>query len=548
MKTSRWLFLLATAGYLAAGLYLAIEPHYILGDSLSRVSAARSVLFSRDPHLAAIGFIFTPLVTIVQLPVVLLGQWWPVLTAWNITGVLVSAPFMAGAVVQVRAICEDRGIPGWLVWVLTALFAVNPMIVFYGANGMSEAPFVFLLCWTARRLIRWLHTDDVHDLCLAAVALALAYLTRYDALPAAAGVTVFVAVVTWLRTGGPRRHRVTDTAMDALLVAAPTGIAFVAWTVTSWLITGEPFQQFTSDYGNTSIVEQSSSGGGALDPLYGLLFSISEIMVLGPVLPVLIPVCLVLAWRRRDPEVLATGIVFGAVLAFATRNYMTGTTFPFLRFYISAIPLMVVLACQLVPPRGHVPARRPGRHHRPRRTVPGRRVLAPAVIAAVLVLATPLVTGVLMLSPTLSIQQYALQEIVFPDPADTSATRSRERRIIASFRTEREVARYIDDLGLPDASVLMDTVYGFAVYTATDRPHTYIIPSDQDFITILNDPAAHGVRYILAVPNSGRGTSDAVNVRYPTLYETGAEIATLELEIPNDGDNQPVWRLYRVRS
>ncbi|NKY54643.1 hypothetical protein [Nocardia flavorosea] len=32
-----------------------------------------------------------------------------------------------------------------------------------------------------------------------------------------------------------------------------------------------------------------------------------------------------------------------------------------------------------------------------------------------------------------------------PHPADTSATRSQERRIIASFRTEREVARYIDD-------------------------------------------------------------------------------------------------------
>ncbi|MEU1981506.1 ABC transporter [Nocardia sp. NPDC019395] len=547
MRTSRWLFALATAVYVAAGLYLAIEPHYILGDSLSRVAAARSVLFSRDPHLAAIGFIFTPLTTVLQLPVVLLSHWWPALTSFNITGVLMSAPFMAGAVVQIRGICADRGAPTWLIWVLTAIFALNPMIVFYAANGMSEAPFVFLLCWTARRLIRWLHTDDVHDLCLAGLALALAYLTRYDALPAAAGVTLFVATVTELRARGPRRFRITDAAMDALLVAAPTGVAFVVWTVTSWLITGEPFQQFTSTYGNLSIVAQSSTGA-IHGPLYGLLFSISETILLGPVLPILIPVCLVLSWRRRDPEVLAAGIVFGAVLVFATRNYMTGTTFPFLRFYISAIPLMIVLACQLVPARGTIPARRPGRHRRPRPVITGGRALTPAVFATVLVIATPIVTGALMMSPTLSVQQYALQEIVFPAPDDTSATRSEERRIIASFHTERELARYIDDLGLPDSSVLMDTVYGFAVYTATDRPHTYIIPSDQDFITILNDPAAYGVQYILAVPNSGRGASDAVNVRYPTLYETGAEIATLELEIPNDGDDQPVWRLYRVRS
>ena len=41
--------------------------------------------------------------------------------------------------------------------------------------------------------------------------------------------------------------------------------------------------------------------------------------------------------------------------------------------------------------------------------------------------------------------------------------------------------------------------------------------------------------------------SDAVNERYPTLYETGADIATLELDVPNDGADQPVWRLYPVR-
>ncbi|MGW0182944.1 ABC transporter [Nocardia sp. NPDC003345] len=546
MRTTRWLFLVATLAYLAAGLYLAIEPHYIFGDSLSRTSAARSALFSRDPHLAAIGFIFTPLTTLIQLPVVVLSHWWPVITSLNLTGVLMSAPFMAGAVVQIRGICLDRGIPAWLMWLLTAVFALNPMVVFYAANGMSEAPFVFFLCWATRRLIRWLYTDDVHDLAVAGTALALAYLTRYDALAVAAGVTVFTAVVTWRRARGPRRDRITDTAMDAVLVAAPIGIAFVVWTVTSWLITGEPFQQFTSDYGNTAIVAQSGSGA-TVTPLFGFLYSISEIMILGPVLPVLVPVCLVLAWRRRDAEVLVAGLVFGAVLAFATRNQMTGTTFPFLRFYMSATPLMVVLAAQLVPARGALHARRPGRHRRPRIAVPGWR-RAPAILAAALVVATPLVTGAFMLSPTLSVQQYALREILFPDPADTSATRSQERRIIASFDTEREMAGYIDDLGLPESSVLMDTVYGFAVFTATDRPKTFVIPSDQDFITVLNDPAAHGVRYILAVPNSGRGTSDAVNVRYPTLYETGADIATLELEIPNDGDNQPTWRLYRVLS
>ena len=89
-------------------------------------------------------------------------------------------------------------------------------------------------------------------------------------------------------------------------------------------------------------------------------------------------------------------------------------------------------------------------------------------------------------------------------------------------------------------------MYGFGILAASSRPRVFVIPSDPDFTELLNDPTANGVRYLLAVPATGRGTSDALNVRYPTLYDTGAEVATLELEIPNDGDGQPDWRLYRV--
>lgn len=48
------------------------------------------------------------------------------------------------------------------------------------------------------------------------------------------------------------------------------------------------------------------------------------------------------------------------------------------------------------------------------------------------------------------------------------------------------------------------------------------------------------------VPRTGRCTSDALTKRYPTLYDTGADIATMELQIPNDVDDQPDWLLYRV--
>jgi hypothetical protein len=94
--------------------------------------------------------------------------------------------------------------------------------------------------------------------------------------------------------------------------------------------------------------------------------------------------------------------------------------------------------------------------------------------------------------------------------------------------------------------VLTDTVYGFAVLAASRHPKVFVVPSDPDFTDLLNAPIENGIKYMLAVPPVGRGASDALNLRYPTLFETGADIATLELEIANDGDSQPVWRLYRL--
>lgn len=84
------------------GLWLALDVQYYQGDSLSRVSAARSVLLSRDPHLAAIGFVFTPLTALVQVPLTGLSAWFPSLSAYAVTAVLMSAPFIAGAAVQIQ--------------------------------------------------------------------------------------------------------------------------------------------------------------------------------------------------------------------------------------------------------------------------------------------------------------------------------------------------------------------------------------------------------------------------------------------------------------
>lgn len=94
--------------------------------------------------------------------------------------------------------------------------------------------------------------------------------------------------------------------------------------------------------------------------------------------------------------------------------------------------------------------------------------------------------------------------------------------------------------------MVTDTVSSFAVVAASERPRQFVIPGDGDFLRILNDPASSSASYLLTVPNTERGTTDAVNRRFPTVYADGGGVGALALEIPSSGLNQPTYRLYRV--
>ncbi|MDG3016669.1 glycosyltransferase family 39 protein [Speluncibacter jeojiensis] len=553
MRGLRWVrpvqvvYAIALVVYLVVGCVLALHFHFLMGDALSRVQSAQGALFSRDPHLAEIGFIFTPLTSLVELPLVALSPWIPDLTRYGLAGVIMSAAFMAAAVAQIWGIADDRGTPRWQQIAVTAVFLVNPMIVFYGATGMSEAPFVFLMCWATRRLIRWTSTDDVHDLISTGVALGLGYLTRYDAAVAIAAAAVFVAVVTRLRAThadptAVRGHSRRSALLDAVIVVAPGALAVSVWAVTSWLLTGQLFAQFQSGYGNSQILAQS--GGPSSAGLPALGFSAASLLVLAPALPLLVPAIAVLAGRRRDIEVVVPTLLFGSVLAFQTYSYVTGVTFPFLRFYICAIPLIAVYALQFSPARGGVRSRRPGAYVSPRDTHQPRLPVA-AVVATVVLAASLPITFVAMGNRHLSVQQYALG-VLFGRGDSDPVEQAKQRAIVDTFATERQIADYLDAMHLPDGSVLMDTVYGFAIVAASNNPKQFVVPSDKDFVSALNNPAGHGVQFILAIPTEGRGASDAVNRRYPTIFDNGGGVGSLYLEIPNTGADQPTWRMYRV--
>jgi len=239
---------------------------------------------------------------------------------------------------------------------------------------------------------------------------------------------------------------------------------------------------------------------------------------------------LVVAWRRRAVAVLAPWAVFGGILTFELLAYFRGQTASWLRYYVIAVPFVILVGATMAA------ARPDGARRRPKA---GRLVLTGA--ALVMAVAGLLTSLSMIHDHELAREEAAQLEAVFDSRGATPGSRLALKRL----RTEREVASYVDSLQLPRGSVLIDMALGFEIVTHSRHPTRFVVTSDRDFQESLADPVVFRLGYILVPPRERQGLLDAINRAHPSLYQDGAGIATLEKEFENVG-NRPNWRLYKV--
>ena len=523
------LFTLAFAAYVTLGAVLVFGLHSVMGDAMARVANAHYVLYSRDPHLGAIGFVWGPLPTLAVLPLLPFKALIPGLVDRGFAANLVSAACMAGAVVQLRGFLADMGAGRLARLLLTGAFALHPMILYYGANGMTEAMFIFLLVLAARSLCHWTRTGDVAALATTGLTLGLGYLTRYETAATGLAVTAVVALVTLRRAEGDRRARWRAAAMDCAIVAGPLGAAAVGWGLAGWLIVGTPFEEFTSAYGNSSFV----SLGAGDQTVQGAGYMARQILGLEPMLLVGIALVAFLALFRGDSGPVAAAVVVASALAFQMVAFLADHTYGFLRYYILVVPLATILAGAVIA-RPPLPAWDSGTLRRHRSTTAVLTLLALGLVAPGIPTA-----AATMRDRLLGPQEWKLARTV----ERTDAPLAERRRAVEPFWVERDVAAHLDGLGLDDGSVLVDVAFGFPIVLASDHPEQFVIPSDRDFEAALANPSQAGIDYVLAVPNRGLGQVDALNRAYPGVFDDGAGLGAMVEEFRGAGIG---WRLYRV--
>ncbi len=541
----------AFAAYFTVAMLLDFKYHSFDPDSISRMANGFYVVHSRDPHLAAVGFVWNPLWSFAAIPLLLFNGLWPVLASHNVAGTFISSAAMAGAVYQLHAVLSEWRVRRAPRLILTALFALNPMILFFGGNGMSEAGYVFGLLATTRYLLRWMRQGDLTSLVYAAIALGVTYLDRNETVAAAALAGPLVLWITVARTPGNRRSKIWAGLTDITILLIPIVTTVMGWAVISFVITGEAFGQFSSKYGNSAQISEAHFQSGH----YGtrIHHEIADLAHIGILLPMIILLAVVCASIRRNNQILGVFAVLGGALAFTLVGYLGNSIFPWFRFYISAIPIQVLLVgslfAQVRTPKFESPIEQreialSNPSDRPRATLGAvyRAAASLLAVAVALLLLVPSSVGTAMGMMNPNIGPDELQDIGF---IFHSHLNSEDQGWKASYGTAVTISHYIDSLHLPNGDVVADTADSCMpnVITNVNNPRVFVITNDRDFQRVLADPLTFHAHYLIAQA-AGVTSADAVSQAYPNLV-SGTSWAHLMHTFPSKGYCVGL-RLYKV--
>lgn len=204
------LFAFIAALELAVGVYFAWHLGYMHTDALSRVANAFYVLYSRDPHLGAIGFVWNPLPSLMELIVLLFYPLFPVLASHGLAAVIVSSLFAGASAALLYATGKQLGLHGATSLLIALLFSLNPFMFLFGFNGLSDSPYIFFILLTVSRFCMWLKDRKAANLIVSGFALALAFWVRYEAVPLGVAMALGVLLTIFFCIGGVQTERALE--------------------------------------------------------------------------------------------------------------------------------------------------------------------------------------------------------------------------------------------------------------------------------------------------------------------------------------------------
>jgi|GEM_PF-2555990 len=474
---------------LAVGWYIVRPLQLLPEDAIAQTYRAGQVWSRGEPRLSSLGLAGPPLSAVLQLPLTLL----PWLGRTGFAGSVISA--LAGAIsaAALHLAAYRWGWPRWARYALVALFALNPMLLYYGANGSNEMLFIALVLLTLVLYLEW-HCRE-HWLMTAGMGLlmSLALTTRYQGLVLSAVLGVVLAVHLFTD------RRSTFARAEGTLLAYLTPIVYLAFLcICGTQQAGGSFWDW-ADAAPARVAQFGSQvqGQGLVSP-GGPLEAWRRMGQLFPAFPFLSLAALLVAWFRRDG--LGPGIV---ILGWS-------------------LPLLAVLQ--------------------------GEQGVRPLIVTIPLGFLL-LIWGVARIRLAWPILLCGLC-LVGASSWATVATMQRdwngyERAFVRVLLGERwdgwvaegSLGRAIARLDSP-VRVLADDAEAYSIVYFSGQPELFVVPGDPDFSQVLARPW-ETADYVLVSHPDAASNPGQVHAAYPNLYAQGAPWAVLAAEIDE-------WKLYQV--
>ncbi len=501
-------------------------------DATSRSLSAFYVLFSRRPHLGAIGFVWTPLLSILQLPLLLILKPIGMVT---FAGPITSSGFGAGLLLVLNRILHEVGrvtLRWRILWL--ALIMLNPLVLYLSVTGMTEIPFTFFTVLAIYKFLSWSRDpeDNWRSLLTMSFALAAAFYLRYEtiALIAAMIVAIFAQGVTrrnWTRP------KLIKLVADMLMAIIPAAYAIALWLLLNWIIQGDPLYFQHSDYSLASAPDVARNNGptnayyrAIASPVETARVVIQRIGLAVPLYVPLLALTALIAIHQRSAQAFGLAALCASIIAFQALMVYQGTLPPWQRYWVYAVPLSIPLIgylCSLFPST--------------RRTLwwpLGVRLL----ITIGLLGSIPLQMSQMVRHTAGSDEQLLIASWTSPSAVPSL------RQQNATPQSVLPVARYINAYIFP-STVLVDTEEaGILVVSQIQHPEKLVMTNDSDFFQILRSPQGK-VDYILARGPEGDGkwgNRYQVEKWLPGFWDNGAGIGTLIREF----SGRERFRLYAL--
>ncbi|MBU9706475.1 glycosyltransferase family 39 protein [Paenibacillus sp. AK121] len=521
MSASRWmaigLFVFILALELSAGIYFSYVLGYMHTDALSRVANAFYVLYSRDPHLGAIGFIWNPLPSLLEMVILLLYPIFPALASYGLAAVILSATFSALTAMLLYRAGVRTGLSSRMSLLLALLYALNPFILLFGANGLSDSLYIYFIMMTVIEFALWLKDRMTASLIVSGLALAMAFWTRYEAVPlgVAMAVGVVLAILFLHRNLGRRelalREKLHKVEATWLLLLLPVVFSGLLWIFFNYLIMGNAFYFLNSEYSNTAQSAELLNDDKFVEifsnPLVALKFIASKTIWYS------VPLFAILFIRLLSGRLFRWGtliilLLFLSVPGLQFLLMMRQSSYGWFRYFMYVFPITVAwLPYELSQLQG-----------RWRRAAFG------------------LVSVSLLL--TAGLLSYALTRPDIAPDENSFLTRTGNVNYVRQ-ESDRKIAVWLDG-HLPKSTIMTDSASAYTMIVYSQYPKRFLITSDYSFNKALSYPQDNHVDYIL-VPKIMSGMPlSKINMVYPNLYEHGAPWVQLEREFNGE------WRLYKV--